>query len=87
MCGKASLSLFYHASVTLLLSGPLRSIKPKDAVGMYSKKPSQSGIRPHYAPLRTFVDMSVIFLPFFFLLLAVGVAWMELLGSRLLAST
>ena len=30
---------------------------------------------PCYAPLRTFVDINVIFLPFFFLLLTLGVPW------------
>lgn len=47
----------------------------------------QKGINQHYAPLRTLVDINVIFLPFFFLFIAVGVARLELLGSRLLAST
>lgn len=63
-----------------------RELLPVQYLSMYTKPSSEKAISQHYAPLRTFVDINVIFLPFFFLLLVVGVAWWELLGPRLLAS-
>lgn len=79
--------VIYLSTVRRLPKALLLSRLKRGKVRQECKVSSTKGISQHYAPLRTFVDINVIFLPFFFLLLVVGGAWLELLGSRLLAST